>query len=151
MKLKLLRTFANEHKTLGLLRLYTESGITDSRIKTLELPDKDNQRYISRIPAGVYPIKPIKRPNGDWALLLENVPNRYAILIHRGNYTRHIQGCILVGLKHVDIDKDGITDVAQSREAMDILEENIKEPTTIEIRDTYNEIGCLDPKTEPKV
>ena len=152
MKLLLKRIFSNENKTLGLLRILNDEGIIiENRIKNLELPDRNNKPFVSRIPAGIYPIKPIIRPNGDWALLLENVPNRTAILIHKGNYTRDIQGCILVGLHHIDMDKDGIVDVSNSTDAMKILQSLITEPTTIEIIDFYKQVGDNDPKTEPRV
>ena len=137
VRLTLKRTLQNEHKTLGLLRVLANEQIIESRIKTLELPWRGNQRNISCIPASVYECEPIIRPNGDWAISILNVPNRSNILIHKGNFTTDIQGCILVGLAHVDINEDGITDVQYSRQAMAILQSLITEPTTIEIQDYF--------------
>jgi len=149
MKLKLKRIFGNKNKTLGLLRILSDDDIIiDDRIKTLELPWRDNKKNVSCIPAGIYPIRPIIRPNGDWALLLENVKNRTAILIHVANYAREIKGCIAVGLKHIDMDKDGIIDVSNSGDAMKILKEIITDHTTIEIIDFYKEISFSNTKKE---
>lgn len=65
--------------------------------ETIELPDKGNQRNISRIPKGVYTWQKIKRTsNGDNAILLRDVPNRSEILIHFGTKPTDSKGCILV-------------------------------------------------------
>lgn len=64
---------------------------------TIELPDKQNQRNISRIPKGVYTWQKIKRTsNKKNAILLRDVPNRSEILIHQGTKPQHSEGCILV-------------------------------------------------------
>jgi len=46
---------------------------------------------------------------------LHRVPGRSHILIHAGNFTRDIEGCILLGERFADIDNDRITDVTNSR------------------------------------
>ena len=64
---------------------------------TLELPWKDNSNDISCIPVGTYDgILRYDKTDG-WRIQLENVPNRTGVQIHMGNYTRQIEGCILVG------------------------------------------------------
>lgn len=64
---------------------------------TLELPWKDNSSNISCIPLGTYNgILRYDKADG-WRIQLENVPNRTGVQIHMGNYTRQIEGCILVG------------------------------------------------------
>ena len=68
---------------------------------TLELPYRDNQRSISSIPAGEYPVRmryPRESATRDYLhLLVEEVPNRDYILFHRGNTAKDSRGCILVG------------------------------------------------------
>jgi hypothetical protein len=84
---------------------------------TLELPWKDNQNDISRIPKGTYKgIIRYDKPDG-WRIQLEGVPNRPGIQIHVGNYTRDITGCVLVGK---DADTNGCT-VSGSSEAYNKL------------------------------
>lgn len=64
---------------------------------TLELPWKDNSNFISCILPGSYNgILRYDKPDG-WRIQLENVPNRTAVQIHIGNYTKDTEGCILVG------------------------------------------------------
>lgn len=65
---------------------------------TLELPDKNNQPFISCIPVGEYDIKL------SWSQHFQkdlphvlNVPNRSNILIHPANHPKELLGCIAVG------------------------------------------------------
>lgn len=134
MKLVLIRTFQNEKKTLGDMYIYDNAGHELKTIKTLELPWDGNKVRKSCIPEGTYTAKVHQSPKFGWSLWLQNVPGRTAILIHQGNYTRQILGCILVGLAHVDIDKDDITDVVSSKLAMGILKGVLKDETEVEIK-----------------
>jgi hypothetical protein len=65
--------------------------------RTLELPWRNNEAGISRIPKGEY--KAFIRNDGKrkWRLQLKGVNDRTLIQIHIGNYQREIKGCILVG------------------------------------------------------
>jgi len=84
--------------------------------KTLELQWLDNTRSKSCIPEGTY--KVIKRLAHEKRKYnhfhITNVPGRSYILIHTGNYSSQILGCVLVGDRHIDINKDGLLDVANS-------------------------------------
>ena len=102
--------------------------------KCIELPYNGNQVNTSCIPEGEYMAMKVKRPNGDFAFLILDVPGRSNILIHKGNYAAgsHIDtlGCILPGKYFVDINDDGYIDVADSTSAMndllDLLPEKFK-------------------------
>jgi hypothetical protein len=83
--------------------------------KTLELPWKDNIRRISCIPVGKYRTIKHTSPKFKQSFWLRNVDGRSEILIHAGNFTRQILGCILPGDSHTDIDVDGTPDVTNSR------------------------------------
>ncbi|GAB5451818.1 MAG: hypothetical protein Hals2KO_21460 [Halioglobus sp.] len=54
-------------------------------------------------------------------MLLEGVPSRSMIEIHAGNYTRDIEGCILVGDSIRFLDADLIPDVANSKTTLSKL------------------------------
>jgi len=88
---------------------------------TLELPDLGNAPNVSCIPAGTY--KAFKRhsPKNGLVVELKNVPNRSFIQIHRGNYTRQIEGCIVVGSSIAFLDNDQVPDVTNSGVTMDKL------------------------------
>ena len=124
MNLILKRTFQNRHKTLGNLFLF-DGGRIICMLKTLELPWKNNQRRVSCIPEGTYNVKVHQSPKFGWCLWIQDVPGRSEILIHVGNYTRQILGCVLSGVMHDDIDNDGIMDVKHSGVAMETLQHYI--------------------------
>ena len=69
---------------------------------TLENPWQDNQRNISCIPEGEYPVRirlPRESATRDYIhLLVKDVKDRDYILIHIGNTAKDTSGCILVGL-----------------------------------------------------
>ena len=97
INLLLIRNTFSKKSTIG------ELFINGERIcDTLENPWVDNQRNISCIPEGVYPVRlrlPRESATRDYLhLLVQEVPNRDWILFHRGNTAKDTSGCILVGL-----------------------------------------------------
>ena len=103
-------------QTLGHIKLI--NGKKELQLVTLELPWKDNERQISCIPKGTYEVKLRWSNNFGTHYHVLNVPNRDLILIHSGNFNKDTKGCILVGKKFADINKDGLMDVAMSRDAL---------------------------------
>ena len=97
INLLLIRDTFSKESTIG------ELFINGERIcDTLENPWRDNQRNISCIPEGEYPVRlrlPRESASRDYLhLLVEDVENRSYILFHRGNSAKDTRGCILVGL-----------------------------------------------------
>jgi hypothetical protein len=97
INLLLIRDTFSKESTLG------ELFINGERIcDTLENPWQDNQRNISCIPEGEYPLRlrlARESASRDYLhLLVQDVPNRDWILFHRGNTAKDTSGCILVGL-----------------------------------------------------
>ena len=97
INLLLIRNTFSKKSTVGELFLNGER-ICD----TLENSWQDNQRNVSCIPEGVYPVRlrlPRESATRDYLhLLVQEVPNRDFILVHRGNFPSQTQGCLLVGL-----------------------------------------------------
>ena len=97
INLLLIRNKFSKKSTVGELFLNGER-ICD----TLENPWVDNQRNISCIPEGIYPVRlrlPRESASRDYLhLLVQDVPNRDFILVHRGNFPSQTQGCLLVGI-----------------------------------------------------
>lgn len=85
---------------------------------TLELPWLDNATSISCIPSGFYNCKKIVSPSLGECIEVSNVVGRTYIRIHTGNYTRQIEGCVLVGDSIKDINGDGIPDVTNSKNTL---------------------------------
>ena len=118
INLLLIRDTFTEESTLG------ELFIDGERIcDTLENPYLDNQRNISCIPEGEYPVRirlPRESGTRDYMhLLVKDVKDRDYILFHIGNTAKDTSGCILVGLgSQQDV-------VNNSRLAMDLLMKEI--------------------------
>lgn len=100
---------------------------------TLELPDKGNQSNISCIPEGTYTAFKRVSPSNGPCIELKDVPNRTYIQIHSGNYTRNIQGCILVGDAIKFLDADSIPDVSNSKATLTRLLDLLPDEFTITI------------------
>lgn len=117
---------------LVLLRLTRDSSIPTSGVLlfngepfcvTLELPWVNNERNVSCIPEGTYPL--FKRRDAvthvgqkekiTYELL--NVPGRSGILFHAGNSVKDTQGCILLGC---NFNKSQRT-IEKSRAAVDMF------------------------------
>lgn len=117
-KIILTRIYDDGIQTLGVLISYK------IRMFTLELAWKNNQKKISCIPKGTYKVIPRTSTKYGNHFHITNVQNRDAILFHAGNKHSDILGCILVGLGLKDINTDGLVDLTQSRNAMNLLLRN---------------------------
>jgi hypothetical protein len=85
------------------------------KCKTMELEYNDNKKRISCIPCGTYIVK--KRTSDKYKehFHITDVPNRDFILIHNCSYSRQLLGCIGVGEAFIDLDKDGLKDITNSK------------------------------------
>lgn len=134
MRAILSRIHHEEKQTRGKLEVFNREGKKVFECLTLELPWKDNQRRISCIPTGEYTA--VRRTSAKYRnhLHISNVPNRDLILIHHGNFHTDILGCILVGSRFSDINKDGFMDVLNSKTTMSALMSTAPNGFTLTIR-----------------
>jgi len=127
-KLHLDRERGNAQGTPGFIALSPAFGLF-----TLELPWRNNQHDISRIPAGTYPVHWVstpKHPHGVY--MLQDVPNRGAIELHAGNvagdrslgYHTHSLGCFLLGMRRGQL--LGQRAVLDSHRALRIFEQHLQ-------------------------
>lgn len=106
---------------------------------TIERPWKDNQKGISCVPEGVYPLKlrysnVVKKSSGGKyteGYEVTNVPNRTYIMLHPANYSSQLGGCIAPGLERGNL--HGKQAVLQSRDAFDKLMDRLDERNDWEI------------------
>ena len=92
MRIKVERRWPKDKYIIG--RLYIDGEFI---CNTLEPPWKDNARYTA-IPKGIYEVIMNYSPKFKRVLpLVQNVPNRSSIRLHRGNRPADTQGCILPG------------------------------------------------------
>jgi len=114
MKLELIRHKDNGVQTVGTLSIWDGDVIIFS-CKTLELPYKDNQKNISCIPAGKYPIKHRESKKYGKHLHIQKVTGRTYILMHSANFFHQLEGCIAVGKEFMHIDDDQQIDISASK------------------------------------
>ena len=144
MKINITRFKSNDMQTIGQLIIYDFLGNFGTlsfgyssilECYTLELPDKDNQKFISRIPAGIYECKKRWSLKFGSHIQVLDVPNRTWILIHRGNYFFNSTGCIIVGDSLSDINNDGYQDVFNSNKTLKKMLSVLPPRFTLEIID----------------
>ncbi len=85
--------------------------------RTLELPWRNNESNISRIPEGIYSARIRSDGERRWRIELQDVQDRQWVQIHVGNYPKQIEGCILVGSEVTN--HDGSCMVPNSRATLD--------------------------------
>lgn len=127
-----------EDRTLGSI-YNSQGGIV---CKTLELPDKQNQRSISCIPEGEYLITvsgPVikddpnteidesggRHPRPYSHYIVHEVPGRSGILIHRGYDPSWSQGCILVSTGFASVKSHAPTLERDSGEKLQWMIDNL--------------------------
>lgn len=138
------RTDASDEGTFGQLRWGAGSG---DFVHTLELPDRDNARGRSCIPAGEYECVWHQSPSKGWCYSVLDVPGRSHILIHAANFAgdeslgweSELLGCIAPGQRRgVLRNKFGSVQraVLDSRAGLNRLADAMgRQPFTLSVRD----------------
>ena len=111
-----IRDYQDKEQSLGRLYVRDENGCIIFQCECLERSYKDNERNISSIPEGTYPLilEYSNRFNTDlWEI--KNVPNRSECKIHSANYWFQLNGCVALGKNRKDINNDGFADVTSSK------------------------------------
>lgn len=107
-----------------------------ARVKSLELPWKENAPYVSCIPGGKYTGQRVVSPSFGDVLWIQNVPERWEILMHIMNYigSPHPDkqkpeslGCIGPGMDYKDITGDDVVEIVDSKKAHWMVLENFDE------------------------
>ena len=128
LDLVLISTWVNNDCTIGRLN-YKEFDCL-----TLELPWLDNKVGVSCVPAGIYEAEKYYSPKfRKTVILLKGVQGRSFIEIHTGNFTRDIEGCIVVGDSLKYLDGDNILDVSNSVKTFNKLMAMLPDKFLIEI------------------
>jgi hypothetical protein len=146
VKVLIERTYRDE-QTEGRIYTFNErSGIVWDGY-TLELPELGNQRSISCIPEGEYPVIKHNSPTFGECFWIKEVPNRSEILIHVANYVgtpnprtgmADLRGCIGVGKSLLDFTGDKIAELTSSKKAINEMLSVMKSSFTIEIRKRHD-------------
>ena len=113
--IELIRHWSDFNQSTGTLLIRNENGQPIFGSLCIERGDRNNQRSVSRVPAGTYRLVYEWSPKFQRNLWeLKGVPNRSECKIHPSNFWDQLNGCIAPGLRLIDIDKDGYFDVTNS-------------------------------------
>jgi len=116
----LIRDMADAEVTFGVLSL----PWCDVKIRTLELPWRDNANSVSCIPGGLYGLAPVYSRTFGHILAVRNVPERSLVRVHAGNHTGHTHGCILTGKRTGTF--QGRPFIFNSRDALRVIVSNVQ-------------------------
>lgn len=151
------RLFQSKHQTLSRLLAYEAFDKLNDSIWVLELPNKNNQKWISCIPSGLYNVIPWNSPNFGKCFKITEVKDRTDILIHVGNFagsknpktgTEDTHGCQLPGFSIDDFDKDGHVEVTSSRKCMNRLLETYPDGFYLNITERFMRLGEVPKPSE---
>jgi hypothetical protein len=135
-RVKLQRLWSDGNQTTGVLMVLDRKGQPVFASLSIERGDRNNQKNVSNVPAGTYPLILEYSPRFDQNLYeLKDVPNRRECKVHASNFWKQLNGCIAPGVKLKDMNSDGYYDVTDSRKALEAFHMALKgvEKTTIEI------------------
>ena len=135
-RVRLQRLWMDKNQSTGVLTVIDRKGQPIFASLCIERGDRNNQKNVSNIPAGKYPLVLEHSPRfGKDVYELKNVPNRNECKIHASNYWNQLNGCIAPGIKLKDLNRDGYYDVTDSRKAVDAFHKALRRTrkTTIEI------------------
>lgn len=120
-------------QTIGELAVYQDRVKPIFFCATMELEEDCNARRDDCIPIGTYDVVRRYSKKYGYHFHILNVPNRDLILIHECNYSSQLLGCIGVGEKVVDINKDGLDDIKNSKATKRKLLELLPEKFVLKI------------------
>jgi len=95
--------------------------------ESLERGWVDNQKDISCIPEGEYPLVLEYSPKFRKELWeVKNVPGRTECKFHTANYWYELNGCIALGNNRKFIDGDEVMDITSSRDTMRLFHQSLE-------------------------
>ena len=128
-------------QSTGICIVQDQCGNELLRLYSLERGDRDNQRNISCIPVGIYPLVleySAKFQTELWEI--KNVQNRSECKFHSANYWSQLNGCVSLGLRLADINGDGLLDTTSSRKAMKAFHKVMSQFDSADLRVINNRI-----------
>ena len=139
-RIEVIRFLENDKQTLSKFIVFDDYNCELTQGYMLELPDRNNETSISCINEGEYDcVKRFSEKYGNHFHVL-NVFGRSYILIHHGNFYYNTRGCLLPGDGLKDINKDGLKDVTNSKNVMEILNNVLPEEFKLIIKNQINQI-----------
>jgi len=122
----------DEKQTLGICSVFDSSFNPLFSAISLERGWLENKRNVSCVPKGRYLVELEYSPRFKTKLWeLKNVPNRSECKFHASNYWHQLNGCIALGRRPKDMNKDGYIDVTSSKQTMKDFHNALKGETSV--------------------
>jgi len=114
--IRLYRHWQDHNQTFGTFVVFNEKKMPIFSSACVERGWRNNKKNESCVPVGTYPITWERSPRFNMMLWeLKEVPNRAECKVHPANTWQQLNGCIALGIKLKDINKDGYIDVTDSK------------------------------------
>lgn len=108
------------NQSTGTLTVIDQEGWPLFSAPCIERGDRNNERNVSNVLPGSYPLVLEWSPRFKQNLWeLKNTLGRSECKIHASNFWHQLNGCIAPGAYLTDLNKDGYQDVARSRNTLD--------------------------------
>ena len=127
MKVEIYRYYQDKNQTSGVCIIFDKNGFPLFSAVSLERGWRNNHQNISCVPVGSYKLKLEYSDRFKTELWeLKGVPNRSECKFHSSNHWHQLNGCISLGNRYKDIDKDGYKDVVNSVKTHQAFHEVLK-------------------------
>ena len=121
-RVKIQRLWGDGNQTIGVFTVLDANGQPIFASLCLERGFRDNQKNVSNVPEGRYPLVLEHSPKFKRDLFeLKDVPNRSECKIHPASFWNQLEGCIALGLSLKDINNDGYSDITNSRKTVELF------------------------------
>jgi len=134
MTIKIIRTYQNDKQSLGVCSIFDEQNKPVFSALSLERGWLNNQSNISCVQKGHYTVVleySNKFKKDLWEL--KGVLNRAECKFHAANYWHQLNGCIALGNRLFDMDKDGYFDVSNSNQTMASFHKALENYTRVDL------------------
>ena len=113
------RDTQDDNQTMGVCYVKNEIGKVIFKKEAIERGWRNNERGVSCIPPGEYPVRLEYSPKFKKDLYeIYEVPGRSECKFHAANFAYQLNGCIALGNNRRKINNDHYEDVTSSRFAM---------------------------------
>ena len=124
---KIYRHFQTENQTSGSCTVLNEFNAPLFSALSLERGWQGNKNNVSCVPKGIYNAVFEYSPRFKKKLLeLKDVPSRAECKFHAANYWDQLNGCIALGLRYINLNKDGYLDLTNSQDSLERFHESLK-------------------------
>ena len=135
--IKIKRLDQDSNQTIGICSVHDENGKLLFSATSMERGWRNNESNVSCVPTGSYPLKLEYSSRFKTKLWeLKDVPNRSECKFHAANYWFQLNGCIALGQRLIDMNKDGYCDITNSKATMnefqDAMDDEIEATLIIE-------------------